>query len=103
MRRIEGQCLFNIIHRLFDALTRQCPHQVQIEVVEASSLHGLNRNAGLIAIMHAAQPLQLSIVKSLNTQTDAIHTRRAIGLETIVLDRAGIRFERDFSVWRQRQ
>ena len=59
VRRIERKRLLDVGDCLIDGLTRQRPHQVEVEVVEAGILDRPDCCTRLIAIMDAAERVKL--------------------------------------------
>ena len=53
--------------------------------------------------MHPAQRAQVGVVKALHADRQARDAGRAKGLESVLLEGARIRLQRDFAVGRQQQ
>ena len=83
-------------------LVGQAVHQIDVEALEAGLGHPTGGVAGLVRAVDAAKARQLLGVERLCAQGDARDARSSISVEVVMLDGAGIRFQRDFR-WRRRQ
>ncbi len=83
-------------------LPRQRIHQVEVEIVEAG-LGDFDGARRLVAVMDAAQRLQMARVEALDADRQAVDAAVAVRPELVGLEGAGIGFQRDFRATVQRQ
>ena len=102
MRRRHCQRGGNVGARLLRALARQPVHQIEIEVVEILA-RDVDGAARLVLIVDAAERLEVRSVETLDADRQAVDAGRAVGTEFFSFEGAGVGFERDFRVDRQRQ
>ena len=102
VRRRESERLLRVGECLFDGLSRQAVHQVEVEIVEV--MRGERRGAArLSGVVDAAERLELRRIEALDAERQAVDAGRTEGGELVGLDGAGVGFQRDLRVVHQRQ
>ena len=101
VRRRKRNRRAHVILRLRERLAGQREHQVQVVVVDTRRGDGLQCGQRFRATVNPSDPAQQRIVETLHPQRDAVDSGGAVRRETVVLDRAGVGFERDLGVRRQ--
>src|SRR5690606_41133074 len=77
-------------------------HQVEVEVVETGGARHVGSADGLVAIVDAPQRLELVLLEALHADGQAIDAEAAIAPELGLLEGAGVGFQGDFDVRRER-
>ena len=93
----QRQRLAHVLRLVLQRLAGQRVHDVEVEGVERLRRFFHRRNR-LGAVMHAAQRLQMRVVKTLHADGQAGHAGAAKGLEAVFFKRAGVGFQRDLAV-----
>ena len=93
-----GDGLLYIDSRMSDVLVREAEHQIEIDIVEAGLLGGGNRRQRLGAGMDAPQGVQMSVVKSLYTDRQAVDTGTPVVTEFSGVGAAGVRLQGHFQI-----
>ena len=102
MRWLQRQRLAHVLLQVFQRLAGQRIHDVEVEGVK--SLRRLfNRRNRLGAVMHAAQRLEVAVVKTLHANRKAVHAGAAKGLEAVFFKGAGVGLQRDLAIGLQPQ
>jgi len=102
VRRAQRQRDVQVAAQLREALLRQRVHQVEVEGLEEAGRR-LDRGAGLRRVVDAADALQRRVVEALHADRQPRHPGRAIGLEALALEGAGVGLQRDLGQRLQRQ
>jgi len=89
VRRREVERRLQVLARFGQRLRRQRVHQVEVEIVEGV-LRNLDCARCLIAIVDAAQHLQMRRVEALGADRQAVDAAVAIALEALGLEGAGL-------------
>ena len=100
VRRLEGERLLDVGQRLGMPLAGQAVHQVEVEGLEMAGGE-FGGMAGLVAVVHPAERLQMAVVEALDAEREAGDASGAIAGEAPGLGGAGVGFEGDFGVRRQ--
>ena len=86
-----------------ERLPRQPVHQVQVEVREPRSAEFCDRGLDLAMRVDAAERREVKVIETLRPQRHAVDPGVAILGERAVLDRAGVRFQRNLETGSDRQ
>ncbi len=103
VRRPERQCALQVVQGAGQVLARQRVHQVEIEIVDAGAAQFGHGALDVARHVDAPQGGEPGIVETLRAERHAIDSLGRVLGEATVLDRAGVRLERDLRVGGERQ
>ena len=98
MSRFERERTLHVVERPFEVLSRQCIHEVEVQVVDSRTPDLVDRALDVARRMNASQRLQACVIETLCAKRHAINSGDGVIHETTVLDGAGVGFERDLDV-----
>ena len=100
--RRERQCRVDVCQRLFEVLTGQAVHQVEVQIVEVAGRHR-DRLPRLPLVVDAAECLQVRPAETLDAERETIDAGGAKSGKPAAFDRSGIGLERDLGTGQERQ
>ena len=101
--RLQGDGLFEIGLGLLQVLSRQCEHQVDIDIVETGLACRFEGTQSLLPVVDTAQRFEMPVVEALYADGQAIDAGLAVSAEMGFVGAVGVGFQRDLAGRMDRQ